>query len=194
RAPCVAAHVPARERGPLTIGTVHGSAASVASETSLPAAPPITVNADGSYTYDPNHAFDSLAGGASTTDSFSYTATDGTASSEEATVTITINRVNDAPVANADSNSTDEDTAVTSTAPGLLRNDTDAQSDPLTLGTLNGSDANVGSEITLASGAPFPTKPSASYTYDPNHAFDSLAGGASTTDSFSYTATDGTAS
>ncbi len=181
------------ESDPLTVGTVNGSDANVGSEITLASGAHLTVNADGSYTYDPNHAFDSLAGGASTTDSFTYTATDGTAASEEATVTITINGVNDAPVAADDSNSTDEDTAVTATAPGLLGNDTDAESDPLTVGTVNGSDANVGSEITLASGAHLTVNADGSYTYDPNHAFDSLAGGASTTDSFTYTATDGTA-
>src|SRR5262249_58408099 len=124
RAPCVAAHVPARERGPLTIGTVHGSAASVASETSLPAAPPITVNADGSYTYDPNHAFDSLAGGASTTDSFSYTATDGTASSEKATGTAPINGPNAAPAPKPATDPTPQATAVTSTPPRPFTNHT----------------------------------------------------------------------
>jgi VCBS repeat-containing protein len=44
------------------------------------------------YTYTPNTNFNG-------TDSFKYKATDGTTESNEATVTITVNAVNDAPVA-----------------------------------------------------------------------------------------------
>ena len=48
--------------------------------------------ADGSFTYTPNADFNG-------TDSFTYTASDGTAASNVATVTITVTGVNDAPVA-----------------------------------------------------------------------------------------------
>jgi len=40
-------------------------------------------------------------------------------------VTITVNAVNDAPVANPDSFTTNEDTPLVVTAPGVLANDTD---------------------------------------------------------------------
>ena len=52
--------------------------------------------ADGSFTYTPNANFNG-------TDSFTYTASDGTAASNVATVTITVTGVNDAPVAVDDS-------------------------------------------------------------------------------------------
>src|SRR5262249_19837352 len=52
----------------------------------------LTLNANGSFTYTPNLNFN---GG----DSFTYQANDGTANSNVATVTITINPVNDTPVA-----------------------------------------------------------------------------------------------
>jgi len=69
-------------------------------------------NADGSFTYDPDGQFEYLpAGGSttdsgqfeylpaggSTTDSFTYTVSDGHGGTDTATVTITINGVNDAP-------------------------------------------------------------------------------------------------
>ena len=61
-----------------------------------PANGTLTLNADGSFTYTPNANFNG-------TDSFTYQANDGTADSNVATVTITVNAVNDAPVASDDS-------------------------------------------------------------------------------------------
>src|SRR5207253_3863642 len=52
--------------------------------------------------------------------------------SNVATVGLTIRPVNDAPLAVNDSFATDEDTALTITAPGVLGNDTDVDSPVLT--------------------------------------------------------------
>jgi len=52
------------------------------------------------------------------TDSFTFKASDGTLDSAEATVTITINPVNDAPIAHDQNLTTDEDTASTFTLSG----------------------------------------------------------------------------
>src|SRR5207244_354111 len=66
----------------------------------------LVLNANGSYTYTPNANFFG-------TDSFTYHAVDSDgATSNVATVTITVNEVNDAPVASDDTASTSEDTAV----------------------------------------------------------------------------------
>ena len=51
----------------------------------------LSLDDDGSFTYQPDADF-------SGTDSFTYTASDGTSVSNEATVTITVNAINDAPV------------------------------------------------------------------------------------------------
>src|SRR5207302_5404349 len=77
------------------------------------------------YTYTPTA---NLTG----TDSFAYQANDGTADSNVATVTITVNPVNDAPVAGNDAHSVNEDTTLTVAAAGVLANDTDVDGDPLT--------------------------------------------------------------
>jgi len=53
--------------------------------------------ADGSFTYDPDGQFEYLKAGDSTTDSFAYTVSDGRGGSDTATVTVTINGVNDGP-------------------------------------------------------------------------------------------------
>ncbi|MDQ4025151.1 MAG: Ig-like domain-containing protein, partial [Actinomycetota bacterium] len=57
-------------------------------------------------------------------DSFTYTANDGTADSNVATVTITVTEVNDLPIPNVDSKATAEDTPISFPATDLLANDT----------------------------------------------------------------------
>jgi VCBS repeat-containing protein len=59
----------------------------------------VTDNGDGTFTYDPNGAFESLRAGQTATDQFLYTVTDGSGASSTATVAITITGQNDAPVA-----------------------------------------------------------------------------------------------
>ena len=83
------------------------------------------------------------------TDSFDYTLTPGDLS---ATVTVTVSCVNDAPVAQDDSLSTDENVALelpVSGAESLAANDSDADGDPLTV--TEASDA-VGGAVEVAGG------------------------------------------
>src|SRR2546427_9742221 len=90
-----------------------------------------SLNANGSFTYTPAANFNG-------SDSFTYKANDGQADSNVATEALTINPVNDAPVALNDSFATDEDTALTITAPGVLGNDTDVDSPALTAVVVTG--------------------------------------------------------
>jgi VCBS repeat-containing protein len=61
----------------LVVSTVNGSAANVGKQITLPYGALVTLNADGSYTYDPNGAFNFLVGtGQTIYDSFTYTAVD----------------------------------------------------------------------------------------------------------------------
>src|SRR6185295_17651618 len=80
----------------------------------------LVLNADGSFTYTPTANYNGP-------DSFTYQAKDAAgALSNTATVTITVNPVNDAPVAVDDAYNTNEDTLLAVAAPGVLGNDTDA--------------------------------------------------------------------
>ena len=133
-----------------------------------PANGTLTLNADGSFSYTPNSNFNG-------SDSFTYTAGDGTATSE-ATVTLTVNAVNDVPEAVNDEYSTDEDTALTIAAPGVLGNDTDADGDALSVSILNPPQHGT---VTLNSDG--------SFTYTPAADFSGV-------DGFSYVASDGVAS
>ena len=128
----------------------------------------LTLNANGSFTYTPAANYNGA-------DSFTYRANDGTANSNTATVSITINPVNDAPVAANDSYSTNEDTALTVAAPGVLANDTDVDGNPLTAAMVAGPSHGT---LTLNSNG--------SFTYTP-------AGNYNGADSFTYRANDGTA-
>jgi VCBS repeat-containing protein len=126
--------------------------------------------ADGSFTYDPDEQFEYLQAGSSTTDSFTYTVSDGNGGSDTATVTVTVNGVNDPPVAVNDSAITKKDTSVII---DVLSNDSDPDIgdmltvDSVTQGT-NGSVSNNGSYV----------------TYTPATGFNG-------TDNFSYTVSDG---
>ncbi|MFC2927230.1 Ig-like domain-containing protein [Hyphobacterium vulgare] len=57
---------------------------------------------NGTVTYDPNGAFDTLTAGQTATDSFTYTISDGQGGSDTATVTVTVHGTNTPPTANPD--------------------------------------------------------------------------------------------
>jgi VCBS repeat-containing protein len=81
----------------LAVSEVNGLAANVGTQITLGSGALLTVNADGSLTFDPNGQFEALAAGASTTNDFTYTVTDSQGATDDATVTVTIDGVNDAP-------------------------------------------------------------------------------------------------
>ena len=68
-----------------------------------------TIAADGSYTFDPDGDFESLAVGESATTSVDYTISDGEGGTDTATLTITVDGVNDDPVAPTIADQTDDD-------------------------------------------------------------------------------------
>jgi hypothetical protein len=125
----------------------------------------LSLSTDGGFTYTPN-------ANANGSDSFTYTANDGTADSNVATVTITIAATSDPPAANDDVATTPEDTQVTTTDAELLANDSDPDGDPL---TVTGCGGAVNGSVSRGSG---------SCTFTPNPNF-------SGTGSYTYTISDG---
>jgi len=142
----------------------------------------LVLAANGSYTYTPNAAAQALDDGETVSDSFGYTASDGTAS-DTATLTVTVNGANDAPVANDDTAATNEDSAGVSG--NVLTNDTDVDVEPLTVAN-PGTYVGTYGTLTLAANG--------SYTYTPGAAAQGLDTGEVGQDVFTYTASDGTAS
>src|SRR5262249_58379899 len=87
-------------------------------------------------------------------DPFTFQANDGTADTNVATVTITVRPVNDAPVANNGSASTDEDTTLNGNVTA-----TDVDGDTLTYALASGPAHGA---LTLNSNGPFAYTPAAS--------------------------------
>ncbi|GAF86031.1 unnamed protein product, partial [marine sediment metagenome] len=77
-----------------------------------------TWDADGSFTYDPNGQFEYLQAGGSAADSFTYTVSDGNGGTDNATVIITINGVNDVPTGISLNNSSVAENQPSGTAVG----------------------------------------------------------------------------
>ncbi|MEA2416664.1 MAG: hypothetical protein QOI58_3321 [Thermoanaerobaculia bacterium] len=128
-----------------------------------------------SFVLNPNGSYTYIHDGSETiSDSFTYKASDGVATSNTATVSITITPVNDAPVANNDTYSVAEGGTLNQSAPGVLGNDTDADSPTLT--------------AVLVSGPAH----AASFTLNANGSFSYVHDGSETlSDSFTYRANDG---
>ncbi|MBW4522702.1 MAG: tandem-95 repeat protein, partial [Scytolyngbya sp. HA4215-MV1] len=127
----------------------------------------LTLNSNGTFLYTPSANFYG-------TDTFTYRAFDGSVSSNVAIVTLTVNPVNDAPVALSDTYSTDEDTPLTIPVSGVLSNDIDVDGNPLTANLVNGPSNG---SLTLNSNGSFVYTPSANFNG---------------TDTFTYRAFDGT--
>jgi VCBS repeat-containing protein len=187
-----------RDGDSLVVSAVAGSAGNVGDAIATTYGH-ITVNADGSYSYtaDNTAAIDAAASGSHPTDVITITVSDGHGGTSTETLTLTIDRP---LVGGTDTINVNENTTGVSGSGGnanLLDNDVDPDGDSFAIIAVQGSGANVGTQITLTSGALLTVNADGTYTYDPNHAFDYLPGtnsGASNiiaTDSFSYTLTGG---
>lgn len=132
--------------------------------TGTPANGTVANNGDGTLTYTPNTDYNGA-------DSFTYTVSDGNQTAT-ATVNVTVNAVNDAPVASGDTATTDEDTSVSI---DVLANDVDVDSMALTL---------VSVDLPAAYGTATVNTGTNMIDYTPDADF-------SGTDFFTYTVSDG---
>jgi VCBS repeat-containing protein len=161
---------------------------SVGSTITLSSGADLTLNSDGTFTYEPGTAFDDLDPGDTISETFTYTIIDENEDGpvddnmngpNKATVTIDIGGQNDAPDASDDSGSdytVDEGDALSVSAPGILSNDTDVDADD-----------NLSVTTTPVSGPSNGTlsdfKSDGSFTYTPNENYNG-------SDSFVYEVTD----
>jgi DNA/RNA endonuclease G (NUC1) len=130
----------------------------------------VTQGTHGSVTNNGSNVTYSPAANFNGTDSFTYTISDGHGGTATASVSVTINAVNDAPVAVNDSATTDEDTAVNV---NVLSNDSDVDGDSLTVSGVtqggHGSVTNNGSNVTYSPAANFNGTDSFTYTISDGH-------------------------
>ena len=93
----------------------------------------VTINPDGTITFEPDENFNGET-------TITYTVTDPDGNTDTATVTVNVTPVNDDPVANDDTATTDEDTPVTIP---VLNNDTDVDGDALEVVSATSPDGTV---------------------------------------------------
>ena len=175
-----------------SVDDAKGNSVPLGTATELPSGALLTVNADGTFTYNPNGAFNSLTAGETATDTFAYTVVDSLGNTSVIAGTVTISITPARPVAVNDAFSTDADTPLTTG--NLLTNDTDANSGAtLSVATVqdsNGNNVPLGTATMLPSGALLTVNANGTFTYDPNGEFNSLAVGQTATDTFTYTVSD----
>jgi len=133
----------------------------------------LTLNADGSYSFDPA-SYDSLAAGATQAVVANYTVSDGKGGTATSTLTITVTGINDVPVATAATNTATEDGAVVT-------------------GQLVATDADTGATLTYAISGTAPAgltiNSNGSYSFDPA-SYDSIGAGVVQDVVATYTVTD----
>lgn len=122
---------------------------------------------DGSFTYTPTANFNGI-------DTLTYRLNDGTVDSNTATVTITVESINDLPVTQANTFSVPVNGSLMVDAAGILANDSDADVDALT-----------STVVSTTSNGTLSLQSTGAFTYTPDANFHG-------TDSFTYTAADGT--
>ncbi len=120
------------DNDPITITQLNGVGGTLPLHGTSTEGAAVTLNDDGTFTYDPTNSatLKALPAGDQRTDSFAYTIDDGLGGTSSATVSITVNGLNDPPVAVNDGTagqpfgSTTSNTPLTSSA-SVLTNDSD---------------------------------------------------------------------
>ncbi|WP_318514143.1 retention module-containing protein, partial [Photobacterium leiognathi] len=123
---------------PLSIHSINGTPLTGSDQTIVIEHGHITITADGTITFTPEPNFNGEV-------NVDYIVTDGT-SEEHGHSTVIVTPVNDAPVANPDSLTIDEDTSITV---DLIKNDSDVDGDTLTIKEINGTPVTPGHEQTI---------------------------------------------
>jgi len=143
----------------------------------------LVINSAGIYTYDPNENFNG-------TDRFTYTIEDVDGEQSTAKVTITVNPINDVPVAVADTDSTNENEPVSG---NVLPNDSEIDEDKLTVVEVNGDTGLIGTDIVMSGGGVLTLNADGTYVFNPNGQYDYLNTGEMVDESFTYQLNDGNA-
>ena len=185
------------EKTPLAVNVVIGNdsdpdgdamvVANPGAFTSIFAGATASIDSTGNFAYDPTGSafLNSLSVGQTASESFSYTITDGNGGTDSASITVTVTGVNDAPVANPDTegNAFEDGGPVSISGAALLSNDSDVeQLDVVSISGVDGV-STAGAFVSVGTDG--------NVSYDPGALFQGLAENQTTTDTFNYTIADG---
>ncbi len=137
--------------GTLTLTAVNGVTTDVGQALTLESGAILTVNANGTFTYNPNQKFDSLKVGESESETFTYSLTSGT-STDIATVNLTVNGVNDTPIALELTNSFIDDNQPVGTVVGSFSSADADLNDTFTYSLVVGEGDDDNGSFTLVNG------------------------------------------
>ncbi|MEQ9355166.1 MAG: VCBS domain-containing protein [Coleofasciculus chthonoplastes F2-STO-03] len=169
----------------LTVVDINGNETDIGNEITLTSGALLTLNSDGSYTYNPNGQFASLGVNQTATDSFTYTISDEKGETSSATATITVTGVNNQAVITgiAEASVIEDSSTPSLTATGSLTvTDTDTGEDKFTT-TVTSAPGNLGSLTITDTG---------SFTYSVDNSAVQYLGEAETqTETFTVSALDG---
>ncbi|MGS0711483.1 Ig-like domain-containing protein [Shewanella sp. 0m-6] len=178
-----------------SITAVNGQGIQASSTIILDSGAKLTINTNGTYSYDTNGAFASLAAGEVTKETFTYTITDEHGATDTATVTINIIGTNDAPEAFANRYQVNESETITG---NIITDDNDNDS---TNGSgvdsdIDGNPLSIthidGVELTFVNGAATVSVKDGSLTINQDGSFSYTHDGSQTVPtSFTYTISDG---
>ncbi len=181
---------------PLTVAEVNGDPNGVGQPVPGDNGGLITIGADGTVTFDPNGEFDDLRPGETTTTEVTYTVKDPEGQTVTETVTITVDGINDDPIAEDNSYVVNADEAFGDADGNVLTDDTgagrdrDPESTALKVVAVAGATAAVGTAVAGDNGGEFIINEDGTVDFNANGDFDSLALGQSAQTSVTYTIED----
>ena len=186
---CAQDGVLANDRDPdgdaLTVSQVNGNAANVGTAIAGSHGGTFTLNADGSYRFDPGSAFQHLGAGEKIYSSITYTVSDGEGGTSTAVLTVEITGANDAPILQAHGNQVLEDHAASG---NVLLGAVDVDNDALTVTTftLNGTTYAAGITAYMEGVGSILVKADGNYVFTPDANWNGKV------PQITYTVTDGT--
>jgi hypothetical protein len=178
----------------LAVSQVGGDAANVGKAVTGDHGGRFIIHPDGTYTFDPSGDFADLDAGQTRTTSVTYQVSDGEGGTATAVLTITVDGLNDPPVAQPDRNQTDAETPTSGnviTGADGSQADHDPEGEAITLVAVNGDGGNIGKAVAGSHGGRFTLNANGSYSFDPNGDFAGLAQGHTATTQVTYTIVDG---
>ncbi len=170
----------------LSVVELNGNALDVGNPVLLASGAQLTLNADGSMLYDPNGQFEHLDVGETATDTFTYRVGDGNGGSNTGSVTITINGAEDASVIGGTNTGTVAEDGSLTASNTLSISDVDTSDNPVSFIDVAATAGSNGYGTFEISGNTW------TYTLDNSHSdVQALDVSESLTDSYTFTATDG---